>query len=134
MARCHPNPLGGRRLFLFFNVSVKSVPMHPKGRSRQGAARGSSPLVSARRATTFPGSTAHGVGHDYQNLSCTFTPRREPHRSQASALRAQAGSPVGSLSWMLKPRSAPDAVRPSWGLRAKLCAGLHQSRVTKKIV
>ena len=41
---------------------------------------------------------AQGVGHDYRNVNCTFTPRREPQRSQALALRAEALASAGLTS------------------------------------
>ena len=53
------------------------------------------PAGVCRACYNISRNNAQGVGHDYRNVNCTFTPRREPQRSQALALCAEALASAG---------------------------------------
>ena len=74
--------------------SMKSSLTHPQeavGRARRLPV----PAGVCRACYNVSRNNAQGFGHAYRNVNCTFTPRREPQRSQALTSRAQARACAG---------------------------------------
>ena len=68
----------------------------PLGQPRAMRARQPVPPGVCRACHNSERDGAQGVSHDYSNLLCKFVPGREPYRSRALKVRAEAKQKAGA--------------------------------------